>query len=101
MVLDGVHRQADQLDAALVELGLQVGRLAELGGADGGEVLGMAEQHGPARTEPVVKTDPAVRGVLFEVGGGLAQLNAHGHSSVMGDLMRPGLFLWQTNVILI
>jgi hypothetical protein len=38
-------RQADDLHIAQVELGLDLGHLAELGRADRGEVLGVREQN--------------------------------------------------------
>ena len=46
--LDRIDTQADDLDAALVELRLDAGHVAELGRADGREVLRMGEQNGPA-----------------------------------------------------
>ena len=47
--LDGVDAQADDLRVALVELGLELRHVAELGRADRREVLGMREQDRPAR----------------------------------------------------
>ena len=41
MGLARVDAQADELDVALGELGLDLGHVAELGGADRGEILGV------------------------------------------------------------
>ena len=73
MVLDRVDADADDLDAALVELGLDPGHVAELGGADRGEVLGVREQHRPAVADPLVEADAALGGVGLEVGRGVAE----------------------------
>ena len=53
VVAGGVDRQADDLHVALVELGLELGHVAELGRAHRGEVLGVGEQHGPRVADPV------------------------------------------------
>jgi hypothetical protein len=55
----GSTLRADDLDAALVELGLDLGHVAELGGADRREVLGVREQHRPFVADPIVKADLA------------------------------------------
>src|SRR5918994_1864704 len=65
---------------------------AEFGGADRGEVLGVAEQDAPGVTEPLVKADAALRGVRFEIRRGLADLD---HDLVVSDCflavaMAPG-----------
>ena len=41
MAFDGVGRQANQLDSTLGEFGLEFRECAQLGGADGGVILGM------------------------------------------------------------
>ena len=48
VALARIDAQADELDIALGELGLDLGHVAELGGADGREILGMREQDRPA-----------------------------------------------------
>jgi len=73
-----VHRQGDGLDVALGELVLELGGEAQLRGAHRGEVGGMREQHAPAIAEPFVETDAAFVGILFEVGGDVAETDAHG-----------------------
>ena len=77
VVVERVDRQADHLDVALVELGLDLGHVAELGGADRGEVLGVGEQHAPAVAEPLVEVDRALGGLGGEVGCGVAEANGH------------------------
>ena len=79
MLVGGIDAEADDLDVALVELGLQPRHVAELGRADGREILGVGEQYGPGIAEPVVELDVALRGVGFEIGSGVA--NAHRESS--------------------
>ena len=77
MVLDRVDADAQDLHAALVELRLDPGHVAELGGADRGEVLGVREQHRPAVADPLVELDPALGRVGLEVRGGIVDANAH------------------------
>jgi hypothetical protein len=90
MILDRVDADADDLDAALVELGLDPGHVAELGGADRGEILGVREHHRPAVAHPVVEADPALGGVGLEVGGGIAQTDAHLAGSLCCRLVGSG-----------
>ena len=77
MAVDRVDRKPDNLDAALVELGLEAGHGAELGGADRREILGMREQHGPVVADPVVETDLAFSRIGLEIRGGVANLERH------------------------
>ena len=56
------------LRVALGEFGLQTGHVAEFGGADGREVLGMGEQNRPAVADPLVEIDCALRGLDCEIG---------------------------------
>ena len=76
VAVDGVGREADHLDAALGELGLELGEGAELGGAHGGVVLGVGEEDDPAVVDELVEVDGAVRGVGLEVGGRGAEAEA-------------------------
>ena len=76
--LDGVGRQADQLDAALGELRLELGEGAELGGADGRVVLGMGEEDDPFVADELVEVDGAGGGFGLEVGGNGSQAEAAG-----------------------
>lgn len=76
MAAHGVGAQAQQLDAALVEVGLEAGKLSQLGGTDGGEVLGVGEQDDPVVTNVLVQVDGTLGGVGLEVGGDGAQAEA-------------------------
>src|SRR5262245_6882527 len=93
MAVHGIDAQADDLDPALVELRLDPRHVAELGGADGREVLGMREQHGPRIADPLVKADAALGRVGLEVGCGFAKLECHVCLAVFarGALARPAL----------
>lgn len=73
---EGVGRETDQLDAALLELGLKAGHLAELGGADGSVVLGVGEEDDPAVANELVEVNGTLGGVSLEVGGNRAQAEA-------------------------
>ena len=73
MATQGVGRQADQLGTALGELGLELGKGAEFGGADRGVILGVGEEDDPFVTDKVVEVDGAIGGLGLEVGGNGAQ----------------------------
>jgi hypothetical protein len=68
--------QSDQLDAESSKLGLELGESAELGGADGREVIRVREEHGPAVADELVEVDGTVGGLRIEVGGSRAQAEA-------------------------
>ena len=68
VALDGIDGEADDLGSALGELAFEASHGAELGGADGGEVLGVGEEDGPVVTDPLVEVDGALGGVGGEVG---------------------------------
>lgn len=78
MGVNGVGGQADELDAALGELGLKLGESAELGGADGGVVLGVGEEDDPVVADEVVEVDVAAGGLGLEVGGDGAEAEGGG-----------------------
>lgn len=80
--LDLVGAQANELDTASSELGLELGEGAQLGGADGGEVIGVGEEDGPLVTDEVVEVDGTVGGLGVEVGGSRAQTEAGGIVSI-------------------
>src|SRR5690606_15589483 len=71
--------------------------LGELGRADRGEILGMAEQDGPGIADPFMEADGAFGAVLHEIGGGLTKLQCHfcspsaGYGSDETREHRPGL----------
>ncbi|MCY1558450.1 hypothetical protein D9M68_953870 [compost metagenome] len=77
MIFELVDTEAQNFDAALVEFRLQLGGVAQLGGADGGEILGVAEQHGPMTFDIVIKMNGAFGAVGGEIGGGIANQNCH------------------------
>jgi hypothetical protein len=77
VLVDRVDREADDLDAAPVELRLDARHVAELGRADGREVLGMGEEDGPGVADPLVEADPALGGVRLEVRCRVAELQCH------------------------
>jgi len=68
MALNGVGRQADQLDAASGEFGLEFGERAQLGGADGGVVLGVREENDPLVADEVVEVDGTLCSIGVKVG---------------------------------
>lgn len=73
MALNSVCAQADELDIPLGELGLKLGEGAELGGADGGVVLGVREEDDPVVADELVEVDGTAGGLSLEVGGGAAE----------------------------
>src|SRR5450631_60554 len=77
MLADGVDREPDDLHVAALEVGLYLGHVPELGGADRGEVLRVREQDRPRVADPVVELDAALRRLGLEVWGGVAQLKSH------------------------
>lgn len=90
---EGVGGETDQLDAALLELGLKAGHLAELGGADGGVVLGVGEEDDPVVANKLVEVNGTRGGVSLEVGGNGAQAEAA--SGITGQsFIRAKRALW-------
>lgn len=68
MRLDGVGRQADQLDTALGKLGLELGEGAQLGGADRGVILRVGEEDDPPVADELMEVNGALGGIGLEVG---------------------------------
>jgi hypothetical protein len=81
VVLHRIDAEADDLGVALLELGLQLRHVAELGGADGREVLGVGEQDGPSVADPLMEVDPAFRGLRREVRRLVAYAQSHDEPS--------------------
>ena len=73
VMLDGVHGQRQHLRVSLGELFLELRDAAQLGGADGSEVLRMAEENAPAAAEVVVEMDGAQLRLCGEVRRGVAE----------------------------
>lgn len=67
--LDRIGGQADQLDAALGELGLVLGQICQFGGADRGVVFGVGEEDDPVVADPLIEVDTTDGSVGLEVGG--------------------------------
>ena len=74
--IDGVGAQADQLDVALGEFGLEFGEGAQLGGADRGVIFRVREEDDPGIADEFVEVDGAVGGVGLEIGRGGAEAEA-------------------------
>jgi len=74
--LDGVGGQADQLDAALGELRLELCECAELGGADRSVVLGVREEDDPLVADELMEINGTFGGLGLEVGRDRAQAEA-------------------------
>ena len=94
---DRVDAQPDDLGVALGEFRLQPGHVAEFGGADRSEVLGMRKQDRPAVADPFVKVDGALRGFGGEVGGVVVDArNAGWLQSAVSVLMicSPQSLIW-------
>ncbi|MNR36858.1 hypothetical protein D3C85_1548320 [compost metagenome] len=73
-----VDGQRDGLDPTLGKFVFQLRRKAQLGGAHRREVGRVGEQHTPAIAQPLVELDSTSAGVLFEIGGDIAESEAHG-----------------------
>lgn len=79
VAVNRVGAQAEQLDTALGELGLQTGHLAQLGGANGGVVLRVGEENDPVVADILVQVNGTLGGVGLEVRGDGAQAEAVVH----------------------
>src|SRR5215831_16136728 len=67
MTIERVDGKPDNFHVAPVKLGLELGHVAQLGGAHRREVLGMRKQHGPGIADPVMEADAAFRRLGLEV----------------------------------
>ena len=77
MPLDRIDAQADDLGIPLLELGLESRHVAEFRRADRREILGMREKDRPLVADPFVEMDRALRGLGFEIGGGVVDAQGH------------------------
>ena len=59
MILERIDTDGDRLDAALLELWLELGSVAEFSGADRRVVRRVGEQDRPAIADPLVEVDVA------------------------------------------
>src|SRR5262249_43603059 len=67
----GIHRvdaQTHDLDAALVELRLDLRHVTELRRTDGREVFGVREEHRPVVADPLVEANGAFGRMCLEIG---------------------------------
>lgn len=88
VALNGVGREADQLHAALRELGLEFGEGTQLSGAHRGVVLWVGEEDNPLVANELVEVNGAIGGFGLEVGGNAAEaerLSAVFGHGVVGD----------------
>mmetsp|Transcript_65465 Transcript_65465/g.95903 ORF Transcript_65465/g.95903 Transcript_65465/m.95903 type:complete len:263 (-) Transcript_65465:1-789(-) len=73
-----IARQSDGLYAPFLELWLQLGDAAQLGGADGCVVVWVRKHHGPTVAHPLMELDRPHRGFGLKVGHNVAEVHA-GH----------------------
>src|SRR3546814_17986273 len=77
MIAHGVDREADDLAVALREFRFGLGEIAELGGADRREILGVREKHSPRVTAPLMEVDTSLGGVGREIGSAITSSERH------------------------
>jgi hypothetical protein len=77
MAVDRIDAEPEDLDAAFVELGLDLRHVAELRGAHRREILGVRKQHRPLVADPIVEADIALRRGRLEVGSCIAKRKCH------------------------
>ena len=73
MRIHRIGREANQLDAALGELGFQLRKCAEFGRANRGVVFGVGEEDDPVVANELMEVDGAGSGVGLEVRGNRAK----------------------------
>ena len=96
-----VRRQANELGATLVELGLQAGESTQLGGAYGGKVLRVREEDDPVVTDELVEVDGALGSIGLEVGGDAAQAETKirgGEGRSTRDVSRDPCFVFNSRL---
>src|SRR5207302_5761061 len=77
VAVDRIDREPDDLDATLVELGLDPGHVAKLGRADRREILRVGKQDRPGIADPVVEPDLAFGRLSVEIGGRIIDRQSH------------------------
>ena len=88
MAVDRIDAEPDELGVASGELGFDLGHVAELRRADGGEILGVGEEDRPAVADPVVEVDRPLGGLGGEVGRGVVKAKNHGEFLSRGCCFR-------------
>jgi len=81
VILEIIGRNTDDLDIALCKVVCATSDLAELGGADRGEVSGMREEDGPRTTDPFVELDQTSCSLSLEIGGDATETEG-GHDTI-------------------
>src|SRR5262249_56804094 len=81
--VDGIDGNADDFYVAPIELGFDLGHVAELGGANGREVLGMREQHRPGIPNPIVELDGASGGLRLKIRRCVSDAKCHRRSPLL------------------
>src|SRR4029450_13236831 len=81
VIIDRVDAEPQDLAVALVELGLDLGHIAQLGRAHWRKVLGVREDHAPAVAHPVIESDSTGGRIGFEIGRRVVDLQSHGTAS--------------------
>ena len=94
MALNSVCAQADELGVPLGELGLELSEGAELGGADGGVVLGVGEEDDPVVANELMEVNGATGGLSLEVRRGGAEAEGLRTVSHFGVVVR--MTVWST-----
>ena len=79
MFLDSVCGQAQRLGIAGGKFSRELRRAAHFGGANRREIGGVAEEKDPAVAGPFVQAYAANLAVYGEIGGGIANMKAHGN----------------------
>src|SRR5678816_816038 len=77
VLVDRVDAEADDLDIAFVEVGFELGHIAELGCAYRRKVFRVREQDRPLVPNPVMKTNPTFGCFGLEVRSDGANLQRH------------------------
>ncbi len=90
MAFDRIDGDADDLDAALAEFALDAGHCAQLGGADGREILRVREENSPAVADPLMEIDGAGSGFGGEVRSDIVDAKAHVSSSLSCGIAGAG-----------
>ena len=81
VLVDRIDAETDDLDAALVELRLQLRHVTELGRADRREVLRMRKQHRPGVANPLMEIDEPLGRLRLEIRRLISDSNRHGSYS--------------------
>jgi len=90
VAIDGVGRQADELDTSSCELWLEFGKCAELGGTDWGKVFRVGEEDNPFVADELVKVDRTLSGLGVKVGSSATQTESDTEvSTCANEQQRP------------